>query len=108
MKLNLNTYIMSSPQYLSHVFDMYNGCADEYNYFIKNYHIKYKYLLPYIYTFSKLTNIEIDRFKNFYVNYLEKSNIEIDISNKTDIFETISQDYVLIVTFIIAMQYYFL
>lgn len=101
MRLNLNNYILSSKTYLDY-FHLKN--PNEYNSFTSEYDIK---MLPYVYTFNKSKLEDKMHFMIFYKNYLDKSDIEYDF-NLENIFDVISKDNVLLITFIIAAQYYFL
>ncbi len=101
MRFNLNNYILNSKTYLDY-FHLKN--FDEYSDFISEYDDK---LHPYVYTFSKSKLKDKLNFLIFYKNYLDKSDIQYDF-DLDNIFDVISNDNVLLITFIIAAQYYFL
>ena len=101
MRLNLNNYILNSKTYLDY-FHLKN--TNEYNDFVSDYDDK---IVPYVYTFSKSKLRDKSHFLIFYKNYLDKSDIQCDF-DLDNIFDVISKDNVLLITFIIAAQYYFL
>jgi hypothetical protein len=101
MRLNLNNYILNSKTYLDYFHLKHD---DSYNTFISDYDVK---LHPYIYTFNKSKLEDKMHFMIFYKNYLDRSNIEYNFE-LDNIFDVISKDIVLTITFIIAIQYYFL
>lgn len=101
MKLNVSSHIIGSRQYLEYLaLKLKKNTWPEY---VKN-HNSNDILLPYKYTFEQLSHTEIAAFMIFYKVYLDKSEIEYD---KLD-FDSIAKDPILLVTFIMAAQYYFL
>lgn len=98
MKINLNSYILQSSEYLEFLryrFEDFNKSFPEEN-----------IIAPYFYTLSLVSEKECKYFKIFYMNYLTKA--DIDFSWNDDYEDQISKDPVLWITFIIAVQYYFL
>ena len=109
MKYNLNSYIMNSRPYLNYIFEKYGGSDEEYiKFYEKHNSPEYIYLIPYMYTFSKVKIQAIVCFKIFFFNYLEKSGIGDYSKSELEFFELVSKDIVLVITLIIAAQYYFL
>jgi hypothetical protein len=115
MKINLNNYLISNKQYVEYLLKK-NGLSNE-DYksfiFINSNENTNTTLLPYLYTLSKISEIDYYYFKMFYFNYIEKSGIGEDYAynldyDKSGFIKYISQDIVLTITLIIAAQYYFL
>lgn len=101
MKVNLSSHIIGSQQYIEYLaLKLKKNSWPEY---VKHHDIN-DILLPYKYTFDQLSPTEISAFMIFYKIYLDKSEIEYEELD----FDTISKDPVLLVTFIMAAQYYFL
>ena len=100
MKLNLNNILINSSQYVDFLTDKYSISIDHYN----DYESSNMIIKPYLYTLSIASLREQECFWTFYINYLDKS--EILIGN--DHIQCILNDNVLMLTFIIAAQYYFL
>lgn len=111
--INLNHSILNHRQYTNFILMKYKDTEENYVNFTKNIDINSKLALshqinlhPYMYTLSKINQLEYEGFVMFYKIYLKKTEIydeEID-----DLMEYISEDIVRMVTFIIAMQFYFL
>ena len=104
MKPNLNSIILGSNQYLSYIIDKYNTSKEDYEIFKQNNESINHHVLPYLYTFSLVNEKEVSNFWIFYQNYLDKS----EITEEAKDIEVISNDTTLLVTYIIAAQYYFL
>ena len=101
MKLNLSSHIIGSQQYIEYLaLKLKRNTWPEYSKLRDPSDV----LLPYKYTFDQVTPQEISSFMIFYKNYLDKSEIEYEHLD----FESISKDPILLVTFIMAAQYYFL
>lgn len=101
MKLNLSSHIIGSQQYIEYLtLKLKRNTWPEYSKLRDSSDV----LLPYKYTFDQVTPQEICSFMIFYKNYLDKSEIEYDQLD----FDSISRDPILLVTFIMAAQYYFL
>lgn len=101
MKFNLGSHIIGSQQYLEYLsLKLKKNTWPDY---IKN-HDANDVLLPYKYTFENVSPSEISAFMIFYKIYLDKSEIEYSDLD----FDSISRDPILLVTFIMAAQYYFL
>jgi hypothetical protein len=112
MKINLNNYLICNHDYLNYFIKKHKFTEEEYTHFVSNHNLDHDHiLLPYLFTLSKLTPQECEYFKMFYFNYLEKSNLHIDLpyaNFETSLIEYSQKDIVLTITFIIAAQYYFL
>lgn len=101
MKLNLSSHIIGSQQYIEYLaLKLKKNTWPDY---VKE-HDSNDILLPYKYTFEQLSQSEISAFMIFYRVYLDKSEIDYDQLD----FDSISKDPVLLITFIMAVQYYFL
>lgn len=101
MKLNLSSHIIGSQQYLEYL--ALKLRRNDWSEYLKQ-NDPSDILLPYKYTFDQVTPREISSFMIFYKIYLDKSEIEYGNLD----FDSIEKDPVLLVTFIMAAQYYFL
>lgn len=105
---NINNHVLTSKSYLYFLSEKIGEPLSMYDKFCMDHDLNH-YLKPYIYTFSLMDPSEIEYFWIFYNNYLIKSGIN-DLENVSinDYIAKISNDDALLVTFIIAAQYYFL
>lgn len=106
--VNLNAHILCNANYIGHMLDRWNITFDTLDKFKETCNSPYLY--PYIFTIMKSSEKERQGFKIFYNNYLQKSGIDPlpPCANEHDLYVTIANDPVLLVTFVIAAQYYFL
>lgn len=114
MKINLNSHIMDNRHVLRYALSRFKETEDDYNIFCEN--IEYSSnlakthkinILPYLYILEKIDQHQYESFLMFYKIYLKKSNIDND-PNLENILDYIDEDVVNMITFIVAMQYYFL
>jgi hypothetical protein len=111
---NIHQYILNHKQYTQYILLKYKETQEDYNIFCDGIEFenelasKYKInLMPYLYTLEKIYQHEYEGFIMFYKIYLKKAEIDEEpiIDNIVDY---ISDNIVNLITFIIAMQFYFL
>jgi hypothetical protein len=114
MKTLLNQHILNHEQYTKYILLKYKAPQEDYTIFCKSLEFenelanKYKINLdPYLYTLEKIYDHEYEGFLMFYKIYLKKAEID-DNPIIDNIVDYISYDILNLLTFIIAMQYYFL
>ena len=114
MKNNYNGLILNNKQALHSILLRLKETKEDYDIFCESiasscepYLPKEINIMPYLYLLEKIDEYQYSRFLVFYKIYLKKSNIDDD-PELEDIFTYIRKSIVNLVTFIIAMQYYFL
>ena len=93
--------ILSKSEFLEYAQLKYKFMTSDYN----NFKCKVDNLKPYYYVFSIASRRDIESFKIFYDIYLKKSEIESEYDN---IYDFVNKDVLNLLTFIVAVQYFFL
>ena len=74
-----------------------------------NFSCKQEIMKPYYYIFNIASRRDVESFKIFYNIYLKKTDSDMESEyNKLTIHEFIDKDVLNLLTFIIAVQYFFL
>ncbi len=114
MKLNLNAHIMGSAQATRTALNRFKETEDDYIAFCHNLCYSSStaeenniQISPYLYILEKIDQHQYESFLMFYKVYLRKSDIDNDPCFD-NILEYIDANIVNMITFIVAMQYYFL
>ena len=63
---------------------------------------------PYLQVISSIPGEKLKAFKRFYFIFLKKSGYEIELSNETDLYSTITRSLEYLLAFIYTIQYFFL
>lgn len=114
LKTHFNISILDNKQYSKYIILKFKENEEDYHGFINSIdfesELATKYninLSPYLYTLEKIDQQQYENFLIFYKIYLKKADIvqNLDFDNIVDF---IYEDIVHMLTFIIAMQYYFL
>lgn len=93
--------ILSKKQFLEYAQLKYKFTMSDYN----NFKCKLDHLKPYYYILKLAKHRDLENFQLFYKIYLKKSEIDHEYQ---DIYEFLDRDVLNILTFIVAVQYFFL
>ena len=93
--------ILSKKQFLEYAQLKYKFSISDYN----GFKCKLEHLKPYYYILNLASRRDIENFQLFYKIYLNKSEIDARYEN---IYEFLDRDVLNLLTFIVAVQYFFL